>query len=32
VQEDLKVLGHKVGLPRFHHNHNSQALLLWLIS
>jgi len=25
VQEDIKALGHKVGLPRFHH---SQPLLL----
>ncbi|BAT88337.1 hypothetical protein VIGAN_05180000 [Vigna angularis var. angularis] len=28
VQEDLKALGHKVGLPRFQHSHNSQVSLL----
>jgi len=28
VQEDIKALGHKVGLSRFHHNQNSQVSLL----
>ncbi|CAJ1960403.1 unnamed protein product [Sphenostylis stenocarpa] len=28
VQEDIKAIGQKVGLPRFHHYHNSQASLL----